>query len=75
MEPAEGITVESGNSLGSIDTDSHRTAQGQLCPWPRCCPWLVIVAGVALGHVLGFSPWLFLGVGAVCLLSGCLGPV
>jgi hypothetical protein len=29
-----------------------------------------MVAGVAMGHVLGFSPWLFLAVGVVCLLSG-----
>ncbi len=41
------------------------------CPWPRCCPWLVIVAGVALGSVVGLSPWLFLVIGALCLLSGC----
>lgn len=41
-------------------------------PWPRCCPWLVIGLGVALGTVLGFSPWLFLLIGGVCLLSGWL---
>lgn len=41
------------------------------CPWPRCCPWLVIVAGVALGSVVGLSPWLFLVIGGLCLLSGC----
>ncbi len=41
------------------------------CPWPRCCPWLVIVVGVALGTVVGLTPWLFLGIGCVCLLSGC----
>lgn len=42
-------------------------------PWPRCCPWLLSLAGVALGCVFGFSPWLFLLIGAICLLSGMVG--
>lgn len=46
---------------------------GILLPWPRCCPWLLILAGVALGFVLGFSPWLFLLIGVFCLLSGMIG--
>jgi len=41
-------------------------------PWPRCCPWVVIGLGVALGTVVGFSPWLFLLIGVSCLLSGWL---
>lgn len=47
-------------------------SQAALSPWPRCCPWLVIGLGVALGTVVGFSPWLFLLIGALCLLSGWL---
>ncbi len=41
-------------------------------PWPRCCPWLVIGLGVALGTVVGLSPWLFVLIGGVCLLSSWL---
>ncbi len=44
-----------------------------LSPWPRWCPWLVLSVGVAIGPLVGFSPWLFLGVGFICLLSGCWG--
>ena len=47
-------------------------SQTAFSPWPRCCPWLVIGLGVALGTVVGFSPWLFLLIGGVCLLSGWL---
>ena len=47
-------------------------SQAVLSPWPRCCPWLVIGLGVALGTVVGFSPWLFLLIGGACLLSGWL---
>jgi hypothetical protein len=32
----------------------------------------VIGLGVALGTVVGFTPWLFLLIGGVCLLSGWL---
>jgi hypothetical protein len=32
----------------------------------------VIGLGVALGTVVGFSPWLFLLIGGACLLSGWL---
>lgn len=46
---------------------------GLLLPWPRCCPWLVILAGVVVGLLVGFSPWLFLGIGVFCLLSGWIG--
>ncbi|MEB3326687.1 MAG: hypothetical protein VKI39_03150 [Synechococcus sp.] len=46
---------------------------GGFIPWPRCCPWLLSLAGVALGCVFGFSPWLFLLIGAICLLSGMVG--
>ena len=46
--------------------------QAALSPWPRCCPWLVIGLGVALGTVVGFSPWLFLLIGGACLLIGWL---
>lgn len=56
-----------------LGSRSRAWGTGMICPWPRCCPWLVIVAGVALGHVLGFSPALFLAVGVGCLLSGFLG--
>ena len=47
-------------------------SQTAFSSWPRCCPWLVIGLGVALGTVVGFSPWLFLLIGGVCLLSGWL---
>lgn len=44
------------------------------CPWPRCCPWVLIGPGVALGTLLGFTPWLFLAIGSLCLLNGCVLP-
>lgn len=45
---------------------------GLLVPWPRCCPWVLISAGVAIGFVVGFTPWLFLLIGVFCLLSGLI---
>ncbi len=66
MIPAEP-TVPSMTSSSATD----RPALLPFSPWPRCCPWLVIVAGVAIGQVLvGFSAWLFLAIGICCLLSG-----
>jgi hypothetical protein len=47
-------------------------SQTAFSPWPRCCPWLVIGLGVAVGTGVGFSPGLFLLIGALCLLSGWL---
>ncbi len=61
------------NPLGGLHPRSLPGGSGLWAPWPRCCPWLVIVAGVALGPAFGFSPWLFLAVGAGCLLSGFMG--
>ncbi len=57
-----------------VPEEKHRTLRrlSGFCPWPRCCPWLVIVVGVALGTVVGLTPWLFVAIGCVCLLSGCL---
>ncbi|MEB3200596.1 MAG: hypothetical protein VKK62_08735 [Synechococcaceae cyanobacterium] len=46
---------------------------GRLCAWPRCCPWLVVLAGVALAATTGFAPFSLLLVGLACLLSGCFG--
>ena len=57
----------------ALGANSPRLGSGLLLPWPRCCPWLLILAGVALGFVLGFSPWLFLLIGVFCLLSGLIG--
>ncbi|MCP9848504.1 hypothetical protein [Cyanobium sp. Morenito 9A2] len=50
--------------LGGLWSRSRRRGTGMNCPW------LVVVAGVALGPAVGFSPWLFLAVGVGCLLSG-----
>jgi len=47
-------------------------SQTAFSPWPRCCPWLVIGLGVAVGTGVGFSPGLFLLIGELCLLSGWL---
>jgi hypothetical protein len=41
-------------------------------PWSRAAPWLIMLAGVCLGHIIGFSPWLFVAIGVLCLLQGLL---
>ena len=72
-----GLTMPDTANLSPPAQAPATSARGGLSlpafsPWPRCCPWLVIVVGVALGTVVGFSPWLFVLIGAVCLLSGWL---
>jgi hypothetical protein len=39
-------------------------------PWPRCCPWIVVLVGLSLGMVVGFSGWLVLAIAVACLLLG-----
>ena len=66
----EADPVDPAKALGA---KAPWLGSGMLLPWPRCCPWLLILVGVALGFVLGFSPWLFLLIGVFCLLSGMIG--
>jgi len=35
---------------------------------------VLIGPGVALGTLVGFTPWLFLAIGSLWLLSGCVLP-
>jgi hypothetical protein len=65
--------ADPANPAKPLGANSPRLGSGMLLPWPRCCPWLLILVGVALGFVLGFSPWLFLLIGVFCLLSGMIG--
>ena len=65
--------ADPANQAKALGANSPRLGSGLLLPWPRCCPWLLILVGVALGFVLGFSPWLFLLIGVFCLLSGLIG--
>ena len=65
--------ADPANQAKALGANSPRLGSGMLLPWPRCCPWLLILVGVALGFVLGFSPWLFLLIGVFCLLSGLIG--
>ncbi|MFS6828007.1 hypothetical protein [Cyanobium sp. ATX-6F1] len=44
---------------GGQRSESLSGGSGLWAPWPRCCPWLVIVAGVVLGPAVGFSPGCF----------------
>lgn len=43
-----------------------------LIPWSRVAPWLILLAGLSLGHIIGFSPQLIIAIGALCLLQGLL---
>ena len=74
MNPESSAMPAAANPTPIPEQDGlerHDRPLTSFCPWPRCCPWLVIVAGVALGSVVGLSPWLFLVISALCLLSGC----
>ena len=58
-----------------IRVNSQEMASGKqsiLVPWSRVAPWLIILAGVCLGNIIGFSPWLFVALGFLCLLQGLL---
>jgi hypothetical protein len=41
-------------------------------PWSNWRAWIVMLAGILVGQVIGFSPQLFVGIAAFCLLSGWL---
>lgn len=41
-----------------------------LYPWPNWRIWIVPLVGVSVGHVIGFSPLLFVLIGALCLACG-----
>jgi hypothetical protein len=41
-------------------------------PWSNWRAWMVMLAGVLVGQVIGFSPQLFVGIAAFCLLCGWL---
>jgi len=46
------------------------SGNSSFCPRPRCGPCVLFGFGVALGTVLGFSPWLCLATGSICLRRG-----
>jgi hypothetical protein len=39
-------------------------------PWTNWHGWIVMLAGVVVGHVIGFSPQLFVLIGVLCLACG-----
>lgn len=41
-------------------------------PWSNWRAWMVMLAGVLVGLVIGFSPQLFVLIAALCLLCGWL---
>jgi len=41
-------------------------------PWTNWRAWMVMLAGVLVGQVIGFSPQLFVLIAAFCLLCGWL---
>jgi hypothetical protein len=41
-------------------------------PWSNWRGWIVIVSGVLIGQVIGFSPQLFVLIAALCLVCGWL---
>lgn len=41
-------------------------------PWTNWRAWMVMLGGVLVGQVIGFSPQLFVLIAAVCLLCGWL---
>ncbi len=41
-------------------------------PWTNWRAWMVMLAGVLVGQVIGFSPQLFVLISAFCLLCGWL---
>ncbi len=41
-------------------------------PWSNWRAWLVMLAGVLVGQMIGFSPQLFLLIAAFCLLCSWL---
>ncbi len=41
-------------------------------PWSNWLAWMVMLAGVLVGQVIGFSPQLFVLIAVFCLLFGWL---
>ncbi len=41
-------------------------------PWTNWHSWIVLLAGVSIGHVIGFSPLVFVLIGVLCLCCGWL---
>ncbi|MBW4532148.1 MAG: hypothetical protein KME02_15800 [Aphanothece saxicola GSE-SYN-MK-01-06B] len=41
-------------------------------PWSNWRAWMVMLAGVLVGQVIGFSPQLFVVIAALCLVCGWL---
>lgn len=41
-------------------------------PWKNWHIWIMLLAGVSVGHVIGFSPLLFVFIGVLCLGYGWL---
>lgn len=41
-------------------------------PWSRWSPWLCLLAGVLIGPVFGFAPWLFVVVAMLSVVMGFL---
>lgn len=52
---------------------TQRVREGSLfSPWSNWRAWIVMLAGVLIGQVIGFSPPLFVGIAVFCLLCGWL---
>jgi hypothetical protein len=60
------VPPETGASAGGVRGGSF------FSPWTNWHAWIVILSGVLIGQVIGFSPQLFALIAAFCLVCGWL---
>jgi hypothetical protein len=70
-DPTDPDRQSSDQSAGE-SPKSRPSGSAWMSPWPSVAPWFVLVAGVLLGHWIGYSPHLFVAMGAACLVVGLL---
>ncbi len=70
-KPTDSYWLSSDHSAAEAPK-SGTSGSAWISPWPSVAPWLILVVGVLLGHWLGISPYLFVAMGAACLVVGLL---
>ncbi len=76
MAGSDGPSSKAGESAGGLKPkkllDEPVRGGSFFSPWTNWRAWMVMLAGVLLGQVIGFSPQLFVLIAAFCLLCGWL---